>query len=75
MDDSAPIYDVVPEDEFNTIAKKMMLEDDFVVDDNGEGYAQGGLEDWDTRYPSDLDEEEEEMEETSKKTLCPDHSI
>ena len=46
-----------------------MLEDDFVVDDNGEGYAQGGLEDWDTRYPSDLGEEDEEMEETSKKSV------
>lgn len=60
VDDDVRIFDMVPEDEFNSIAKRLMLEDDFVVDDNGEGYAVGGLEDWDTRHSSQDEEDEEE---------------
>ncbi|KAK5665249.1 DNA-directed DNA polymerase alpha catalytic subunit pol1 [Batrachochytrium dendrobatidis] len=44
---TADIFDVVTEEEYNTLSKRTRLEDDFVVDDNGEGYANGGLEDWD----------------------------
>ncbi len=55
--EEAPIFDLVPEDEFNSIAKRIMLEDDFIVDDNGEGYAVGGLEDWDAHHDDYSDED------------------
>lgn len=34
-----------------------MLEDDFIVNDNGEGYAVGGLEDWDAHHEDYSDED------------------
>ena len=37
--EETPIFDMVSEEEFNKIAKRVILEDDFVVDDNGEGKA------------------------------------
>ena len=37
VEDDSAIYDMVTEEEFNKIAKRVILEDDFVVDDNGEG--------------------------------------
>lgn len=42
-----------------------MLEDDFVVDENGEGYGIGGLEDWDAQdqYSDEEEEEEEDNQE------------
>ncbi|KAI8892093.1 DNA polymerase alpha subunit p180 N terminal-domain-containing protein [Globomyces pollinis-pini] len=46
VNEDTTIYDEVSIHEFNSIAKRAMLEDDFVVDDNGAGYANG-LENWD----------------------------
>jgi DNA polymerase alpha subunit A len=66
-----PIFDLVPEDEFNSIAKRMMLEDDFVVDDNGEGYGAGGLEDWDAQHDSEYSgdsQDEPGMDEDDKSS-------
>nr|KAJ3417157.1 DNA polymerase alpha catalytic subunit [Polyrhizophydium stewartii] len=44
------IFELVTEEEFKARARRNVLEDDFVVDDNGEGYADGGLEDWDNPH-------------------------
>ncbi len=55
----------MPEDEYNSIAKRAMLEDDFIVDDNGESGYGRGLEDWD--HGQEEEEEEEEEEKASKK--------
>lgn len=38
VEEAKPVYDIVTEHEFNSLRKKLMLEDDFVVDDNGQGY-------------------------------------
>lgn len=63
-----PIFDLVSDENWNSMAKMAMLEDDFVVDDNGEGYTQGGLENWDDRRnSSDSDEEMEESVAEIKK--------
>ena len=37
MADAKQIFDHVTEEEFNSISKKVALEDDFIVDDNGQG--------------------------------------
>ncbi|KAG5455606.1 MAG: DNA polymerase alpha subunit p180 N terminal-domain-containing protein [Olpidium bornovanus] len=41
------IYDEVTEDHYNAIVKGRLKEEDFVVDDDGRGYAENGLEEWD----------------------------
>jgi DNA polymerase alpha subunit A len=49
------IYDNVDEDGYKKLVRERLNQDDFVVDDNGEGYADDGREDWDRvqRYESD----------------------
>ncbi|KAH0597087.1 hypothetical protein MHUMG1_05396 [Metarhizium humberi] len=58
--DAADLYDEVDEDGYKKIVRDRLNEDDFVVDDNGEGYADDGREDWDRvhRYDSDNDVDE-----------------
>lgn len=59
VDDADNLYDEVDEDGYKKIVRDRLNEDDFVVDDNGEGYADDGREDWDRvqRYESDSEEE------------------
>lgn len=47
MQDDTPIFEQVTEEEYNAIAQRNMRDNDFIVDDNGEGYVDNGLEDWD----------------------------
>lgn len=49
------IYDNVDEDGYKKLVRERLNQDDFVVDDNGEGYADDGREEWDRvqRYDSD----------------------
>ncbi|QPH16774.1 hypothetical protein C2857_001489 [Epichloe festucae Fl1] len=60
VDDAADLYDEVDEDGYKKLVRNRLNEDDFVVDDNGEGYADDGREDWDRvrRYDSDSDLED-----------------
>ncbi|KAI0460476.1 hypothetical protein F5B21DRAFT_451939 [Xylaria acuta] len=41
------LYEEVDENEYKKIVRDRLNQDDFVVDDNGEGYADDGREDWD----------------------------
>ncbi|KAJ3315983.1 DNA polymerase alpha catalytic subunit [Boothiomyces sp. JEL0838] len=67
IEEKAPIYDEVTEEEYNAIAKRAILEDDFIVDDNGEGYGRG-IEDWDApQSDSDSDLEQEQITRKRKK--------
>jgi len=47
VSDVDDLYDEVNEDEYKKVVRKRLDQDDFVVDDNGEGYADDGREDWD----------------------------
>ena len=60
VDDATALYDEVDEDGYKKIVRQRLNEDDFVVDDNGEGYADDGREDWDRvrRYDSDSEDDE-----------------
>ncbi|KAI0166063.1 hypothetical protein GGR57DRAFT_445077 [Xylariaceae sp. FL1272] len=54
------LYDEVDENQYKKIVRDRLNEDDFVVDDNGEGYADDGREDWDRvqTYHSDTDDDD-----------------
>ena len=41
------LYDEVDDAGYKKIVRERLNEDDFVVDDNGEGYADDGREEWD----------------------------
>ncbi|KAI3337136.1 hypothetical protein HD806DRAFT_475794 [Xylariaceae sp. AK1471] len=45
--DEQALYEEVDENEYKKIVRDRLNQDDFVVDDNGEGYADDGREDWD----------------------------
>uniref|UniRef100_A0A060TBJ3 DNA polymerase n=1 Tax=Blastobotrys adeninivorans TaxID=409370 RepID=A0A060TBJ3_BLAAD len=53
------LYDEVSLDEYKRRAQERILEDDFVVDDNGEGYVDTGAYEWEDghNYYSDEDDE------------------
>lgn len=54
------LYEEVDENQYKKIVRDRLNEDDFVVDDNGEGYADDGREEWD-RLPQYQDDSEEEL--------------
>lgn len=65
-EEDARIFDNVSEAEYNAIALRNLREDNFIVDDNGEGYVDNGLEDWDNMSQgSESSAEEEEREAKS----------
>ncbi|KAM3523062.1 hypothetical protein NHJ13051_005307 [Beauveria bassiana] len=60
VEDVNALYDEVDEDGYKKIVRDRLNQDDFVVDDNGEGYADDGREDWDRvrQYDSESDLED-----------------
>ena len=62
------IYDEVDEDTFRSHKRKQMMNDDFIVDDDGEGYVDNGVDEWDdSTRPNYYSDEEVEDNEGSKK--------
>ncbi|KAK2813612.1 hypothetical protein FQN50_000007 [Emmonsiellopsis sp. PD_5] len=59
IEDEGDVYEEVDEEGYKKIVRKRLDQDDFVVDDTGEGYADDGREEWqDSRqHYSDSDEE------------------
>lgn len=41
------LYEEVDEDGYKKVVRDRLNQDDFVIDDNGEGYADDGREEWD----------------------------
>lgn len=59
------LYDEVDEEGYKKVVRSRLDQDDFIVDDNGEGYADDGREEWDAehggyRYAGSDSEEEDE---------------
>jgi DNA polymerase alpha subunit p180 N terminal len=59
------LYDEVDENQYKNIIKGRLQEDDFVIDDDGGGYADNGMDDWDVPdsalgHPMDADSDEDE---------------
>ena len=62
VDDAEALYDEVDEESYKKVVRSRLDQDDFVVEDNGEGYADDGREDWHTeRRPLYESESEEEL--------------
>ena len=60
--DYGNIYDEVDEESYvKHVKKKVQDEDDFVVDDDGQGYAETGLEIWDQPQEDYSDAEDDEV--------------
>ena len=59
--DEEQLYEEVGEEDYKKIVRKRLDQDDFVIDDNGEGYADDGREDWmhERRQIDDTDSEDE----------------
>jgi DNA polymerase alpha subunit A len=59
VEDAEQLYEEVDEEGYKEIVRGRLDQDDFVVDDNGEGYADDGREEWDRvdRYQSDSDDD------------------
>ncbi|KAH6841139.1 hypothetical protein B0I37DRAFT_331993 [Chaetomium sp. MPI-CAGE-AT-0009] len=57
VEDAADLYEEVDENQYKKIVRDRLNQDDFVVDDNGEGYADDGREEWDRvqTYDSESD--------------------
>lgn len=74
VDDVDKLYDEVDEAGYKEIVRERLNQDDFVVDDNGEGYADDGREDWDRVRRDDSDSEVDDMPmrgRPSKAGSCP----
>ncbi len=58
VEDPGAIYDEVDEEGYKKVVRGRLNEDDFVVDDKGEGYADDGREEWqaERQYYSSEDE-------------------
>lgn len=50
VEEQDDIYEEVDDEGYKKIIRNRLDEDDFVVDDNGEGYADDGREDWTVDY-------------------------
>ncbi|KAG7708058.1 hypothetical protein KL933_003497 [Ogataea haglerorum] len=63
------IYEEVDEQQFRQHKQRQLLNDDFIVDDSGNGYAETGADDWDgaNEYAS---EEEDEPETRPRKKIA-----
>lgn len=68
-DEGGAIYDEVDEETFRKHKREQILKDDFIVDDNGEGYVDNGVDEWDdaTRPNYYSDEEETTSKHRTKR--------
>lgn len=59
VEDEGDVYEELDEEGYKKLVRKRLDQDDFVIDDNGEGYADDGREEWnDTRhYSSDSEDD------------------
>jgi DNA polymerase alpha subunit A len=62
------IYEEVDEETYKKIVRKRLDQDDFVVDDDGQGYADDGREDWLYERGGSGSESEEEEPAFSLRT-------
>ena len=60
VEEEQQLYEEVDEEGYKKVVRNRLDQDDFVVDDNGEGYADDGREDWHTERRPIYDSESEE---------------
>ena len=61
IQDAQSVYDEVDDEGYKKVVRGRLDQDDFVVEDNGEGYADDGREDWQhdrqVQYASDSEDD------------------
>jgi DNA polymerase alpha subunit A len=60
VEDQGAIYDEVDEEGYKKVVRGRLNQDDFVVDDKGEGYADDGREEWQAERQHFSSEEEDD---------------
>lgn len=60
VDEEDKLYEEVDEESYKKVVRERLNQDDFVIDDNGEGYADDGREDWENERSRRSDSESEE---------------
>lgn len=67
VQEAESIYETVDDEGYKKVVRSRLDQDDFVVDDNGEGYADDGREDWqDERQAMDDSDSEGDLPVNSK---------
>ncbi|KAI0902126.1 hypothetical protein F4806DRAFT_445772 [Annulohypoxylon nitens] len=61
VEEEGDLYEEVDENQYKKIVRDRLNQDDFVVDDNGEGYADDGREDWDRVHAYESESEDEAL--------------
>lgn len=65
------VYEEVDEEGYKKVVRERLDRDDFVIDDNGQGYADDGREDWlydrNGQYDSDSEDELPALKKTGKR--------
>lgn len=77
VEDAQSIYDEVDEDGYKSVVRNRLDRDDFVVEDDGQGYADDGREEWHTERPQYASESEEELPARGKNgtNTIEDHKL
>jgi len=60
VQDAQDLYDTVDDEGYKKVVRSRLDEDDFVVDDNGAGYADDGREEWDDGQQQNYSESDED---------------
>ena len=61
VEEEENLYEEVDEEAYKKVVRARLDQDDFVIDDNGQGYADDGREEWmqERRYESESGSDEE----------------
>lgn len=74
VEEAQSIYETVDDEGYKKVVRSRLDQDDFVVDDNGAGYADDGREDWqDEARVYEDSESEEDLPKHSKAGKCQSH--
>jgi DNA polymerase alpha subunit A len=66
VEDQGSIYDEVDEEGYKKVVRQRLDQDDFVVDDNGQGYADDGREVWNDDRMQDSGSDSDELPQRGK---------
>jgi DNA polymerase alpha subunit A len=72
------LYDEVDEEGYKKVVRSRLDQDDFIVDDNGEGYADDGREEWDNGPSATESEDDDDRPARGKagtRTDTPTHTL
>jgi DNA polymerase alpha subunit A len=71
VEEAEDLYETVDEEGYKKVVRNRLDQDDFVVDDNGEGYADDGREDWQNEQQAyDDSESDGDLPKHSKAGEC-----